>query len=221
MELPTFKLISFSLCPYVQRARNILLEKNIPHEIEYIDLSQPPAWFYEISPLEKVPVLLVDGQSLFESLAICEYLDEITPGTLHPEPPFERAQNRAWIEYGNDILTATYRFFTTNDPDVVKQYEALLDERFDGLEDQLGSGPFFNGDVFCIIDMVYAPIFRFHNAVARYYPHDFFADTPKIRQWAQQLLARSSVQESVLPSYAEDLDQYLRKQESVFAQLMG
>ena len=78
MSLPKLKLISFTLCPYVQRAMIVLNEKNIPFDIEYIDLSEPPPWFYDISPLEKVPVLLVNDEPLFESMVICEYLDEIT-----------------------------------------------------------------------------------------------------------------------------------------------
>ncbi|MCW9030557.1 MAG: glutathione S-transferase N-terminal domain-containing protein, partial [Gammaproteobacteria bacterium] len=39
MALPNLKLISFTLCPYVQRAMIVLNEKNIPFDVEYIDLS--------------------------------------------------------------------------------------------------------------------------------------------------------------------------------------
>ena len=66
------KLISHHLCPYVQRARIVLEEKSVPHELEFVDLADKPDWFLEISPLGKVPVLLVDGQPLFESVVIAE-----------------------------------------------------------------------------------------------------------------------------------------------------
>ena len=54
--MPTFKLISHDLCPYVQRARIVLEEKAVPHELEFIDLAGKPDWFLAVSPLGKVPV---------------------------------------------------------------------------------------------------------------------------------------------------------------------
>ena len=213
--LPHFKLVSFALCPYVQRARIMLLEKNIPHDIEYIDLRSPPPWFLDISPLEKVPVLLVDDKPLFESMPICEYLDEITPGSLHPADPFKKAQNRAWIEYGNDVLNLTYQFFNAKDETTFKRLVANLRDRFETLEETLDAAPFFNGEAFGIIDAVYAPIFRFHVAVRRYADLKFFDDTPKVTRWTGALLARPSVRHSVPESYETDLDTYLKKRNSL------
>jgi glutathione S-transferase len=57
--LPKIKLISFDLCPYVQRAAIAMRELEIPYEIEYINIMNKPAWFLAISPRGKVPVLLV------------------------------------------------------------------------------------------------------------------------------------------------------------------
>ena len=53
----------------------------------------------------KVPVLIVDeNKVLFESAVICEYLNEITFGSLHSKDPLEKARHRAWIEFGSGIL---------------------------------------------------------------------------------------------------------------------
>ena len=54
------KLISHKLCPYVQRAVIALTEKGVPFERIDIDLANKPDWFLKISPLGKVPVLLVE-----------------------------------------------------------------------------------------------------------------------------------------------------------------
>ena len=59
-----FELISFKTCPYVQRAVITLNHKNLEHSVTYIDLADPPAWFHEVSPLGKVPVLKVDDHKL-------------------------------------------------------------------------------------------------------------------------------------------------------------
>ena len=213
-----FELISFALCPYVQRARAILAEKKIEHDIKYIDLDSPPDWFFDVSPLEKVPVLLVDGEPLFESMAICEYLDEVTDGSLYPDDPFKKAQNRAWIEFGNTILDLTYQLFTTDDERKFKQTTAILDEKFDILEEDCLKGtPFFNGDKFSIIDAVYAPLFRFHKALAAYHDSGFFTDRPNLCLWRDTLLDYDAVNKSVNPDYDDEFDAYLKGQDSVFS----
>lgn len=217
MTMPKFKLISFPLCPYVQRARITLNEKNIDYELELIDLEAPPPWFYDISPLEKVPVLLVDDRPLFESMVICEYLDEVTPGSLHPLDPFDKAQNRAWIEFGNEILGNTYNLFTTDDEKTYKHTSAVIADRFDILEEQLTKAPYFNGIEFSLVDAVYAPLFRFYEVAKKFTDFEFFEDTPNIVKWWELLLSRPSVETSIPESYIQDMEAYLKKQDSVLS----
>ena len=216
MALPDFKLISFTLCPYVQRAMIVLNEKNIPFDIEYIDLSEPPAWFYDISPLEKVPVLLVNEQPLFESMVICEYLDEITTDSLYPDDTFKKAQNRAWIEFGNDILNTTYEFYTTDDEKKFNHLKNILIDRFEVLEDEISEGPYFNGDTFSMVDAVYGPVFRYHQRIANYKDYGLFEEAPNIKAWGDRLMQRPSIINSVPDTYEQDMTNYLKKLDSVF-----
>src|ERR1044072_3824574 len=102
----SLKLISHKLCPYVQRAVIALKEKGVPFERIDIDLANKPDWFLKISPLGKVPVLVVerDGHevALFESNVICEYIEDTFPDAkLHPQDALDRAQHRAWMEFGS------------------------------------------------------------------------------------------------------------------------
>ena len=55
-----------------------------------------PDWFREISPLSKVPAMRIGEVTLFESAVICEYIDEVTPGSLHPGDPVRPLQGHAW-----------------------------------------------------------------------------------------------------------------------------
>jgi len=217
MSLPELKLISFALCPYVQRSVITLLEKNVPYEIEYIDLDNPPAWFYDISPLEKVPVLLVDGEPLFESMPICEFLDEITPGSLYPEDPFARARNRAWIEFGNELLGASYMYSTTTDELAYKQNLMTIKDRLETLDEFFDGGPYFNGEAFSLVDAVYAPIFRMQRCLEEMHHQDLYEDAPEVAKWADTLLQRPSVINAVKPSFTEDYRDYIRRSGSVFA----
>ncbi len=81
----TLLLVSHALCPYVQRAAIVLAEKDVPFERRDIDLANKPEWFLRLSPLGKTPVLVVEGEAIFESAVICEYLDETTLPRLHPD----------------------------------------------------------------------------------------------------------------------------------------
>src|SRR6266700_5836900 len=47
--------------------------------------------------------------ALFESAAICEFLDETHSPRLIPTDPFERARQRGWVEVANDLLVAQYK----------------------------------------------------------------------------------------------------------------
>ncbi|WP_228288010.1 glutathione S-transferase family protein [Thiothrix subterranea] len=73
------ELVSFKVCPFVQRSVIALNAKGIAYTLTHINPHEPPDWFKAISPLGKVPVLLVDGTPLFESAVILEYVDEVYP----------------------------------------------------------------------------------------------------------------------------------------------
>ena len=219
MREAAFKLISFSICPYVQRPRIVMLEKQIAHSIEYINLQAPPAWFHEISPMEKVPVLLIGEVALFESMPICEYLDEITPGSLYSAEPLRRAQQRAWIEFGNDILSQHHALVSATDETAFKRAKVMLDDRLEALEDVLGDGPYFAGESFGMVDAVYAPIFRFTSKLQALTGLSLLSgETPKLAAWADSLLARASVKAAVPPSFSEDYVAFLRRLQGVICQ---
>ena len=72
------KIVSFKICPFVQRVTALLERKGVAYDVEYIDLSNKPQWFLNASPNGQVPILIADnGQVLFESDAIVEYIDEV------------------------------------------------------------------------------------------------------------------------------------------------
>lgn len=219
--MPSLKLISFTICPYVQRAMIILIEKNIPFDIEYIDLSAPPPWFYDVSPLEKVPVLLVDEKPLFESMVICDYLDEITPGSLYPADAFKKAQNRAWIEFGNEILSTTFEMLRTDDETRLNHLTNVLTDRFEILENEISDGEYFNGSEFSMVDAVFAPIFRYHKQISNTKDYGIFEDAPNVKAWGDRLLERPSVINSVSDSYDNTVVNHFKKMNSIIGNAMA
>ncbi|NJL57687.1 glutathione S-transferase family protein [bacterium] len=220
MPLPRLELISHHLCPYVQRAVITLLEKEIPHDRTYIDLSHKPDWFHAISPLGKVPLLKVDDEVLFESAVICEYLDEITPGSLHPEDPLQKAKHRSWIEFGSSILNDIAGFYNAPDRDAFDRKCDVLIQKFTWLEGNLDGNPYFAGERFFLVDAVYGTIFRYFDVFDEIADFSIFADTPKIRDWRQFLQVRSSIQDAVTPDYPERLRTFLKQRNAYLSTLM-
>lgn len=216
--MPQLKLISHKLCPYVQRARIVLAEKGIPHEIQFIDLADRPAWFLEISPLGKVPVLLVDGAPLFESAVIAEYLDEISAGSLHPGNVFERARHRSWIEYASSLLNLIAGYYAAPDAERFALAGNEVAARLARLEPEI-AGPWFGGEGFSLVDAAFAPVFRYFEVFRDLDGRDYFASHPRLAAWRDRLAARASVKAAVVPDYHRRLLGFLAAKPSVLGGL--
>ncbi|MFD2206099.1 glutathione S-transferase family protein [Kiloniella antarctica] len=215
-----FELVSFNLCPYVQRSVIVLEEKNIAYKRIDIDLSSKPDWFQKISPLGKVPLLKSNQGVLFESAIICEYLDEITENTIHPTDSFEKARHRSWIEFGSSILAGIAGFYSARDCDSFYEKRDILSNKFEQLEQQLSTTTFFASDSFMLIDAVYGPIFRYFDVLQKFLDFDFFATTPKVSAYRKNLMNRPSVRQAVSSNYHELLIAYLIKKETYLSSLM-
>lgn len=214
------ELVSFNLCPYVQRAVIVLEEKGIPHKRKYIDLSDKPDWFKKISPLGKVPLLKSKQGVLFESSVISEYLDEITESSIHPENSFEKARHRSWIEFGSTILAGIAGFYSAKDLVSFNEKRDILVGKFQQLEHQLGETKFFASDTFQLIDAVYGPIFRYFDIFENVINFDFFETTPTVSNYRKNLMTRPSVAGAVPKDYHERLIQFLINKQSYLSSLL-
>ena len=98
--MESIKIYSSARCPYAQRTRMLMIEKEIPFELTEVDLRNKPDWFLAVSPYGKVPVIVDDGQTIYESAIINEYLDEKYKNVpMMPKEPVERAKARIWMDY--------------------------------------------------------------------------------------------------------------------------
>lgn len=206
-------LISHHLCPYVQRAVIVLLEKGLPHERTYIDLADRPAWFHIKSPLGRVPLLETRETVLFESQVIAEYLDEITPESLHPVDPLEKARQRAWIEFGSETLAAIGGFYSAPDADTFEQKRAALRQKFERITREI-SGPYFAGTEFQLIDGVWGTVFRYLDIFEKIGDFDLTRDLGALERWRQTVQERPSVQDAVPTGYDERLRAFLGQRNS-------
>jgi len=214
-----YNLISHHLCPYVQRAVIILIEKNVEHKKRYIDLANKPDWFVAISPLGRVPILETDGVTLFESQVIVEYLDEVTFGSIHPKNALEKARHRSWIEFGSETLKLISVLYQAVD---VIEYEKAclaLKSKFTIIENEI-AGPFFDGKDFRMIDGVWGTIFRYFDVFDRHMTLGIMDGLPRVELWRKTISQRPSVINAIPKDYSERLELFLKNKSSHISKLI-
>ena len=193
------KLVSFKACPFVQRVAIALQYKGIDYDIEYVDLGNPPEWFLAISPLKKVPLLIVDDTVIFESAVINEYIDEAYPPKLHPEDLLKKAINRSWIEFCNNISLYTFQLSIKESENEFKDTLELMLNDFDLVENCLKDPPFFNGEQFSLVDSSYAPVFQRLDFLEQIYKPIIIPERyPKLAKWKDNLMLLKAVKDSAV-----------------------
>ena len=215
-------LISHTLCPYVQRAAIVLAEKNVEFDRRWVDLAAKPSWFLALSPLGKTPVLVADGEPVFESAVICEFLDETFEPRLHPQPPMARARHRGWMEFGSAVLNGIAAFYAAPGEDALRARGADLRTRLAQLEAAVDAqGPYFAGRDFSMVDAVFGPVFRYFEVFTQFGEDDFLAGLPKLRAWQDALNERSSVRLAAPPDYPQLLRDFLLRRGSALSRRLA
>jgi glutathione S-transferase len=213
--MPRYELISFKLCPFVQRSTITLEEKGVPYSIEYIDLADKPAWFLALSPTGKVPLLRVhddDGQEtvLFESAVINEYVDEASGGSLLPRDPLRKAQQRAMIEFASLALADAWRLSVTTDAAELDKSRAELVRKLGRFESHV-VGPLYAGQDFSLLDSAVIPLLLRCGWMLEVMPElDLFAGLPKVAAWWAASVERPSVVRSAVPDIRALFHDYMR-----------
>ncbi|MEZ5566637.1 MAG: glutathione S-transferase family protein [Gammaproteobacteria bacterium] len=213
-------LVSHTLCPYVQRAAIVLAEKSAPFERRNVDLANKPDWFLAVSPLGRTPVLLVNGQPVFESAVICEYLEETLLPRLHPVDPLHRAHHRSWVEFSSALLGSIYGLYTAADREALQIRINEIRARLKRVESALGNGPYFAGEGFSIVDAAFAPVFRYFDVFDTIEDFGVFDTLAKVKAWRAALHVRPSVRGAVGANYAEELGEFLVRRGSEMSRLV-
>ncbi len=155
-------LSSWSLRPWL-----LLKQCGLPFEEVCLKLDTPE--FHEqvvhYSPARRVPVLIDGSTAVWDSLAICEYVNELVKGAAWPQDRAARAHARsisAEMHSGFAALRQTWSMKSTAKLHVEPTPETLKDvERIDAMwQDcrQRYGGPWLFGRSFTIADAMYAPV---------------------------------------------------------------
>ncbi len=185
------KLYSYFRSSAAFRVRIALNLKGIAYEMESVHLVKDGGHnrrpeYRAINPQMRVPTLITSaGETLIQSLAIIEYLDEV-----HPQPPFlpKDPIDRAKVRALADLIACDIHPLNNTSPlrylkNAMGQQQSAIDawyhhwvlEGFEALEALIGPGTYLYGDAVTLADICLVP--QVYNARRLKVPLDKF---PKI-----------------------------------------
>jgi glutathione S-transferase len=97
--------------PYVRKVMICAHELNLVERLELVRsvaaMLKPNERLMRDNPLSKIPTLVLDdGFTLFDSVVICEYLDDLGQGALFPKQGSDKWQALRWHAFGDGLLDA-------------------------------------------------------------------------------------------------------------------
>ena len=174
---PDLVLYGSPLSPFLRKAAGVCIAKGVAFEVEGVNIFAPPAWFLDISPMKRIPVLRdrsvaeegVAG-TVPDSSAICAYIEKKHPApALYPEDPMDYAQALFIEEFADTSLAVAggigiFRpiFFAITkgeEPGLEKARDAWANQLppiFDIIEKRLDGRAWFVGDALSIADIAVA-----------------------------------------------------------------
>jgi glutathione S-transferase len=139
--------------------------------------------------------------------------DGITPGSLHPTAPLDKARHRSWIEFGSETLNTIAGFYNATDATTFEAKRTALCGKFKRIEREI-VGPYFAGASFHMIDGVWGTIFRYFNVFDRLADFGVLTGLAKVGTWRTVLAQRPSILNAPPDGYPERLEQFLRNKTS-------
>lgn len=162
------KLYDHPDCPFSQKVRVVLAEKELEYERVFVDLragEQRTPEFLKLNPYGKVPVLTDEDLVVYDSTIINEYLEDEYPlPHLMPEDSAGRARVRIFEDYCDNsflpvaglVLTDLAKPEGERDGERLKKYQAEVVRGLARLESALEGREFLVGE-FSLADVAFAP----------------------------------------------------------------
>jgi glutathione S-transferase len=163
------KLYDYPDCPFCQKVRVVLAEKDLEYDKVLVDLrkqEQKAPEFLRLNPYGKVPVLVDEDEVVYDSTIINEYLEEEYPlPRLMPEDSQGRARVRLLEDYcDNSFIPPTTMLLSQlrkpegeRDAQRVEQAREELRRCLYFLRDHLDGNEYLVGAEFTLADAAFAP----------------------------------------------------------------
>lgn len=163
------KLYDYPDCPFAQKVRVVLAEKELEYETIFVDLRtgehRQNAEFLKLNPYGKVPVLIDEDVVVYDSTLINEYLeDEYPHPALMPEDSAARARVRTLEDYCDNSFLPSAGFVQAElskpveeqDAERLARYRTELTRGLKRLESFLAGKEYLVGE-FSLADVAFVP----------------------------------------------------------------
>ena len=134
------KLIGSRASPYVRKIRVLLAEKQIPYDFVEENVWSPDSGVPAYNPLNKVPALVADdGECLYDSKVIAEYVDSFPGVTFIPAAMPERVRVRRDEALGDGIADAGIALFLERKREEARRDPAWMARQTDKVNAGIGA----------------------------------------------------------------------------------
>ena len=164
------KLYDYLACPYGQKVRIVLAEKALTYDLVTVDLRQNEhrkPEFLRLNPFGRVPVLVDDDTTIYDSTIIDEYLED-----EYPEPPLlpaigmsaTRSRARSFEDFADtsftpqvgQLIAEVSKPEAERDQNRVQRLHQSVERVLDYLNHELQGNNFLAGE-FSVADVGFAP----------------------------------------------------------------
>ena len=183
--------------PYVRKVMICAHELNLLPKLELVRsvaaMLKPNERLMQDNPLSKIPTLVLDnGFTLFDSVVICEYLNDLAGGPLFPREGQDKWQALRWHALGDGMLDAAILWRNEREKDaalpaLLAAFELKMQAALKQLDDEaqaLAETPFSIGHITLGCALGYLD-YRFDSLAWR-------GIAPRLAQWFEELAARPS-----------------------------
>src|SRR5215475_1989615 len=196
------KLYDFLSCPYGQKVRIVLAEKSLTYDLVTVDLGQSEhrrPEFLRLNPFGRVPVLVDEDTTIYDSTIINEYLED-----EYPEPPVlppigssgSRSRARTFEDFADTSFTPqvgqligeSAKGEAERDPARLQGITQRIERVLDYLNSELRGQQFLAGE-FSVADIGFAPRLLLLSELGI----DPAANRPNVDAWLKRMLERPSI----------------------------
>jgi glutathione S-transferase len=194
-------LYDYPDCPFSQKVRVVLVEKDLEFERKLVDLrrnEQRSAEFLKLNPHGKVPVLVDEDVVIYDSTIINEYLDEEYPNpALMPEDSAGRSRVRMLEDLADNlfiprvdiVLTEYHKPEAERDAEKIKRFQGEILQLLRRLEPLLADRQYLVGE-FSLADVAFVP----RLIILPQLGVELDAGLQNVSAWVARLRERPSVQ---------------------------
>ena len=205
--MATITVYGTPISTYVRTVRLLLEEAGAEYDIKEVGIfngENTSAEYLTKNPFAKVPTLEVDGEVLYETAAITDYLDTVVASNkFSPSNPLSKARMRQMMAiidsyfYPSAITTIVIQRLIVpsqggqTDENAVKNAVAPAKTALEAIESLSVGSPYLLGSELSIADFYLIPIFIYLSQTPEF--DAITAETPKVRTWWDEVNKLESV----------------------------